>query len=189
MLSRPMIAGAAALLLVLGVPGPVPAQTDTETGTETEAQTGTETEAETEDQVEVPTPSGQEAETRVVGGATLYQRLGGYDVIAEVVDDFFRRMGEDERLQRPLEGLSDADMRRVRQHTVDFICEKTGGPCFYTGRDMAAAHEGTGITAADWDRASELMAATLDARGIQNELRDEFGGFIAGLRKDIVEEE
>ena len=177
MLSRPMIAGAAALLLVLGAPGPVPAQTGTETGSETESQ------------VEVPTPPGQEAETEVVGGATLYQRLGGYDVIAEIVDDFLKRMGEDERLQRFLDGLSDADLRRFRQNTVDFICEKTGGPCFYTGQDMAQAHEGTGITAADWERASELMTATLDGRGIQGELRDEFGGFIAGLRDDIVEEE
>lgn len=140
-------------------------------------------------QTEIPTPSGEAAETAVVGGATLYQRLGGYDSIAEAVDDVLRRMGEDERLKRFLEPLNDAEMRRLRQNTVDFVCEKTGGPCFYTGEDLAKAHEGTGITVQDWDRASEIMVATLNARGVQGELRDEIGGFIAGLREDIVSEE
>jgi len=170
---RATIAGAAAVLLLAGVPGPVQAQTDTQTETE----------------VEVPTPPGEDAETEVVGGATLYQRLGGYEAIAEGVDDFLKRMGEDERLRRFLEPLSDSDLRRVRQNTVDFLCEKTGGPCFYTGRDMAEAHEGEGISAADWEQATELMVTTLDARGVQGGLRDEIGGFIAGLREDIVEEE
>ena len=171
--SRLRVACAAALLLLAGGTGPALSQTNSETG----------------DQVEVPTPPGEQAETALVGGATLYQRLGGYDAIAETIDDVLRRMGEDERLQRFFEGVSDADLRRIRQNTVDFFCEKTGGPCFYTGRAMAEAHEGAGITAADWDRASELMAASLDARGVQGELRDELGGFIAGLRDEVVEEE
>ena len=166
---RVVIAGVAALLLLAGLPGPV------------QAQTGT--------QVVVPTPPGADAETGLVGGATLYQRLGGYEAIAGGVDDFLERMGEDERLRRFLEPLGDTELRRLRQNTVDFLCEKTGGPCFYTGRDMAEAHQGAGISAADWERASELMATTLDARGVQGELRDELGGFIAGLKGDIVEKE
>jgi hemoglobin len=171
--ARSMIACAAALLLIAGVPAAAAAQ----------AAPGS------QDQVEIPTPPGQEAETEVVAGATLYQRLGGYDAIAETVDDVLQRMGEDERLQGFFAGMSDDSLRRIRQHAVDFVCERTGGPCFYTGRDMAEAHEGTGITAADWDHAAELMAETLDARGVLGELRAEIGGFIAGLRDDVVDEE
>jgi hemoglobin len=170
---HPSIIACAAVLLAVGAPAPAMAQG----------------EAETEVQIEVPSPPGEEAATEVVGGATLYRRLGGYDAIAQTVDDFFERLGEDERLQRFFAGQSVSSMRRIRQHTVEFLCEKTGGPCFYTGRDMDAVHEGTGITAADWERATELMAASLDAGGFQGELRDEIGGFIAGLRDDIVDEE
>ena len=172
-MKHPSIIACAAVLLAAGASAPAIAQS----------------EAETEVQIEVPTPPGEDATTKVVGGATLYRRLGGYDVIAQTVDDFFERMGEDERLKRFLASESDSSMRRIRQHTVDFLCQKTGGPCFYTGRDMDAVHEGTGISAADWERATELMAASLDARGFQGELRDEIGGFIAGLRDDIVDEE
>lgn len=169
--TRLSIVGAALLLLVAGGPAPAPVL----------AQSG--------DETEIPAPAGEEAATDVVGGATLYQRLGGYDVIAGSVDDFLRRMGEHERLRRFLEGASEEDLRRVRQNTVDFLCQETGGPCFYTGKDMDEAHEGKGVSAEDWDEASELMAVTLDAQGITGELREEFGGFIAGLRDAVVDEE
>jgi hemoglobin len=163
---------AVAVLTIAGAPAALHAQTD----------------AEPAGQVEVPTPPGEEAETGVVGGATLYQRLGGYDAIAEGVDDFLERAGKDERLQVFLGRLDEEGLRRFRQKMVDFVCENTGGPCFYTGRDLAETQEDTGITAADWERATEVMVTTLDARGVQGELRDEIGGFIAGLREDIVEE-
>ena len=171
---RPILAGAAALLLAGSAPLPVMAQADTET--------------EVEAPVEAPAPPGRDAQTDVVGGATLYQRMGGYDSIAEIVDEFFERMAEDERLQAYFAGLSEGSVRAIRQDTVNFVCEKTGGPCFYTGRDLAEAHEGTGISPADWERATELMAATLDARGVQGELREEIGAFLVGLREDIVDE-
>jgi hemoglobin len=138
-------------------------------------------------EVEVPTPPGQETGTKVVGGSTLYQRLGGYDAIAEGVDDVLKRIAEDELLRRFLAGASDKQLRRLRQKAVDYVCEKTGGPCFYIGRDAAEAHADAGVTEADWERASELMAAVLDARGVQGELREEIGGFLADLREDIVE--
>lgn len=152
------------------------------------ASAQTETPPEAPDAAEIPAPSEEAEATDTVAGATLYQRIGGYDTIAEVVDEFFQRMSEDEQLQRFFVGLSESSMRQFRQLTVDFICEETGGPCFYTGRSMSDVHEGTGITAADWERAAELLGNTLDARGIRGELRDEVGSFIAGLRDDIVQE-
>lgn len=171
---RPILA-AAGLLLVAVAPFPAMAQSDSET--------------EVDVQVEVPTPPEEDAQTDVVGGATLYQRIGGYDTIAEIVDDVLARMAEDDVLQSHFAGLGEDTMRQLRQDTVDFVCEKTGGPCFYTGRDMADAHESTGIGPADWERASVLMAAALDNGGVQGELRDEIGTFLAGLRESIVDEE
>jgi hemoglobin len=167
---RPILAGAAALLIA-GAPALA------------------QSEAEVEVQVEVPAPPGEDARTDVVGGATLYQRIGGYDSIAGIVDDVLARMAADDRLQGHFADLDEDTMRQLRQDTVDFVCEKTGGPCFYTGPDLAEAHEDTEVGAADWERATELMAETLDARGVMGELRDEIGAFLAGLREDIVGEE
>jgi hemoglobin len=135
---------------------------------------------------EAQTQTQTQTQTQAAPKGSLYQRIGGYDTIAAMVDDVFARMGADQQVQRFFVGLSDSTMRRTRQLSVDFICEKSGGPCFYTGRSMVEAHKGMGITAADWDRVGVLMGETLDKLGVQGELREEIGGFISSLRGDIV---
>ena len=82
---------------------------------------------------------------------SLYKRLGGYDAIAAVTDDFIARLIGDPMFARFFAGFSDDSKKRLRQNLVDFLCEKTGGPCFYLGRDMKTAHAGLAITKAEWD--------------------------------------
>src|SRR5262245_59711200 len=77
---------------------------------------------------------------------SLYQRLGGYDAIAAVTDDFLDRLEHIDKLGRFFQGVSADSTMRIRQHIVDLVCAKTGGPCFYTGRDMKTSHAGLGIT-------------------------------------------
>src|SRR5215470_15011931 len=80
------------------------------------------------------------------GNASLYKRLGGYDAIAAVSDDFIERLAKDKQLNHFLNGLSESSLKRLRQHVVDFLCQATGGPCIYTGRDMKTVHTGLHIT-------------------------------------------
>ena len=82
---------------------------------------------------------------------TLYQRLGGYDAIAAVTDEFIGRLATDEQEKRFFIGFSTDSKTRIRQLIVDLICKSTGGPCVYSGRDMKTAHAGAGITKSDWD--------------------------------------
>jgi len=84
---------------------------------------------------------------------SLYHRLGGYDALAAVTDDFIGRLGTDPQLKRFFTGLSVDSQKKLRQHVVDFLCSATGGPCLYTGRDMKTAHTGLGITEDDWSAA------------------------------------
>ena len=75
-------------------------------------------------------------------GETLYKRLGGYDAIAAVSDDFIGRLAADKQLNRFLVGLSADSQKKLRQHVVDQLCEATGGPCKYSGKSMPEAHKG-----------------------------------------------
>src|SRR5262249_32400601 len=84
-------------------------------------------------------------------GPSLYARLGGYDAIAAVVDDFIGRLATDPQLQKFFVGHSQDSVHRIRQLVVDQLCAATGGPCVYIGRDMKTAHKGLGITEADWN--------------------------------------
>ena len=118
---------------------------------------------------------------------TLYQRLGGYDAIAAVTDDFLARVGADPQLKKFFVGLSVGSKNRVRQQAVDLICQQTGGPCIYLGRDMKAAHQGMGITKAEWDQTVKLFVETLNKFKVPEREQKEIAGIIVPLEKDIVE--
>ena len=118
---------------------------------------------------------------------TLYNRLGGYDVIAGMVDDFFGRLMEDKLNSRFLVTLADDRKMRARQLTIDFICAAAGGPSLYIGRDMLAVHKGMGITNADWDASVDRFVETLDAFGIAEAEKSEALAFYQGQKADIVE--
>ena len=118
---------------------------------------------------------------------SLYSRLGGYDAIAAVVDDFIQAVVNDTRLGKYFENLGDDSCQRAQQLTVDFVCEATGGPVHYLGRDMLTAHKGMGIDDADWDKAVELLTGTLNKFDCPAQERDELLGCVASLKNDIVE--
>jgi len=118
---------------------------------------------------------------------SLYQRLGGYDAIAAVTDDFVPRLATDESLSRFFAGHGKDTLARIRQLVVDQICWATGGPCLYIGRSMKQAHEGLGITTAQWDRAVSHLVATLDKFRVPAREKDELLGIVGKLKADIVE--
>jgi hemoglobin len=117
---------------------------------------------------------------------TLYQRLGGYDALAAVVEDFLGRLGNDAQLKRFFIGLSTDSKRKVRNHTVDFLCIATGGPCLYTGRDMETVHTGLNITDSDWDVSVKHLVATLDKFKVPAQEKQEVLTAIGGLKSKIA---
>ena len=119
--------------------------------------------------------------------STLYKRVGGYDAIAAVVDDFLGRLAADPKLGRFFVGVNAAHQKQIRQLAVDMVCEATGGPCFYTGRDMKTTHTGLGITKADWDASVQHFLATLDKFKVPQKERDELVAIVGSLEKDVVE--
>lgn len=125
-----------------------------------------------------------------VGGAqekSLYERVGGYDALAAVVDDFIARLLADQRFEKFFSGQSTDSKQRIRQHIVDQFCEATGGPCVYTGREMKTSHTGLGITSAEWDAAAKHLTASLDKFKVPEKEKGELLNFVNGLKKDIVE--
>ena len=119
---------------------------------------------------------------------SLYKRLGGYDAIAAVTDDFIGRLAADKSLQRFFVGHSKESLGRIRQLVVDQLCAATGGPCIYTGRDMKSSHQGMGISEADWNASVGHLVATLEKFKVPERERKEVLGAISGLKNDIVEQ-
>lgn len=117
----------------------------------------------------------------------LYKRLGGYDAIAAVVDDFLVRLIGDPEITRFFGGASTESKKRIRQLVVDQLCAATGGPCIYIGRDMKSSHAGLGITGRDWELAVNHLVATLEKFRVPAKEKNEVLAAISGLKPDIVE--
>ena len=97
--------------------------------------------------------------------ATLYKRLGGYDALAAVTDDFLARMASDPQLSHFLTGHNTDSLKRIREHIVDFLCQATGGPCAYHGQNITA---------------------TLDKFKVPTQEKSEVLGAVSNLKNDIV---
>lgn len=121
---------------------------------------------------------------RTIGDQPLYERLGGKDAITAVVDDFVARVAGDARING---FFAHANIPRLKQMLVDQICQASGGPCTYTGRDMKSAHVGMGISTADFDALLGDLAASLDKFKVREREKSELLGALAPLKKEIVE--
>ncbi len=120
-------------------------------------------------------------------GKTLYQRMGGYDVLAGIVDDFLVQLRGDPAFNRFGGGRSEASLKRTRQIIVDQFCAMTGGPCVYIGRDMKSAHQGLKITRAEWDASIKMLEISLDRFKVGGKDKQEFVAMIQQVRDEIVE--
>jgi len=119
-------------------------------------------------------------------GPSLYHRLGGYDAIAAVTDDFLGRATNDPVIVPFFKGLTTADLQRIRQHLVDQLCNATGGPCFYPGKDMKTAHAEFEITPSVWNAFTGHLNETIARFRIGDHERNELVAIIESVRPDIV---
>lgn len=127
------------------------------------------------------------AEQSAVQEQSLYHRLGGYNAIAAVTDDFIGRLAGDPQFARFFAGLSSDSKLRLRQLAVDQLCAATGGPCIYIGRSMKQSHAGLGITKGEWNQSAALLAASLDKFPVGAREKNEVLAAVTKLEPDIVE--
>jgi hemoglobin len=120
---------------------------------------------------------------------TLYDRLGGKPAITAVVDEFVARVAADKRINSFFAGVAGDPNRLAafKGKLVDQICEASGGPCKYTGKDMKSAHEGMGITEADFNALVEDLVGALDRFKVAPDDKQTLLGVLGPMKKDVVE--
>lgn len=114
---------------------------------------------------------------------SLYERLGGTPAITAVVDDFVANVAADSRINGRFAGTN---IPRLKTLLVDQVCEATGGPCKYQGRDMKSAHAGMGITNAEFNALVEDLVKSLDTFRVPPEEKGELLNALDSLRPQIV---
>jgi hemoglobin len=117
---------------------------------------------------------------------SLFERLGGKEAIVAVIDAFVARCAADDRINGK---FARTDIPRLKANLVDQVCQATGGPCTYSGRDMRTTHDQMGVTGGEFDALVQDLIATLDQFGVGEDEKGELLNALAPMRADIVEVE
>ncbi|MCP9439952.1 MAG: group 1 truncated hemoglobin [Nitrospira sp.] len=115
---------------------------------------------------------------------SLYERLGGVGAIQAVVTKFISNVGGDARINGY---FKNADLKQLNKHLVNQVCQATGGPCTYEGRDMKTAHKGMKVTTAAFNALVEDLVAALDTFNVPEKEKGELLAILGPMKADIVE--
>ena len=117
---------------------------------------------------------------------TLYKRLGGREGIALMVGDFVTNMAGDSRVNARFKGMRGENVEKLKSNLADQICDATGGPCSYLGRDMKTTHKGMNISEAEWNATVENLVKALDKNKVGPKEKSELLGMLGPMKADIV---
>jgi hemoglobin len=117
---------------------------------------------------------------------TLYDRLGGKDGVAAIVESFAANLLADPRVSKPFKKSKDK-LAHFKQTMADEICVLAAGPCTYAGKPMKEAHKGMGITDAQFDAFVEDLKLALDEKGVGDQEKNDLLTAVGPARADVVE--
>ena len=116
---------------------------------------------------------------------SIYDRIGGEEALTAVVDDFYVRVLDDERLAPFFSGTR---MSWLKGRQVEFFAAALGGAQPYRGRSMRDVHRGRGIEREHFDLVAGYLSDSLVAAGVDGDTVAEIIAAVAPLADDIVSE-
>lgn len=142
---------------------------------------------------------------QVEGKLGLYDRLGGEQGIAKIVDDFIPRAMQDPRVNWQRKGIkrggfslkrndsvswnaTSTNVAQLKKHFVQFFSLASGGPSLYQGKEMKSAHASMRISNAQFDAAVGDLKASLDKLQVPNKEQKELLAIVESTRPQIVVE-
>jgi len=94
---------------------------------------------------------------------SLYQQLGEREGIANVVEDLLYLIVDDDRINQQFKGM---DVDQFHHNLTDQLCELSGGPCTYTGREMRELHSDMAITNTQFNALAENLILAMEQNDI-----------------------
>lgn len=114
---------------------------------------------------------------------SLYERLGGEDMISALIPAFYVRVLADPELG-PF--FKDTELEKLHAMQREFFVMATGGPLQYSGRPLAHTHHGRGITRHHFGSFTKHLVETLLDMGVTQEETDEVIERINAMTNEII---
>ena len=115
---------------------------------------------------------------------SLFDDLGGYEQIKKIAARTIDLSAESPEIGGFFE---NSDLDRVKAKLAEQFCEITGGPCKYTGADMARLHKPLGISEKDFYALAEDARTAMSELGIPHRTQLRLIALLAPMHRDIVE--
>ena len=119
---------------------------------------------------------------------TLFERLGGSEGIAKIVDDVVEsHMINPKVSARFLPYKEDPErLTAIKNHTIDFFSAGSGGPATYKGREMTETHKGMNISAAEYMHVTDDIMGVLENHKIDDESKKDVLAVLWSLKETII---
>jgi len=114
---------------------------------------------------------------------SLYRAFGGRDGIDRIVGDAIALWLVNPRVKDDFDNIN---LERLRVRIVDQLCELTGGPCKYVGRDMRASHKGLHLNTVKFNAVAEDLQRAMDKANVPFATQNRLIALLAPMRRDIV---
>lgn len=114
---------------------------------------------------------------------TLYDELGGMEVIENVVSDAVDIWAADQRIGH---FFANTDLDLLKSRIANQVCQLAQGPCEYGGRSMEAAHSGMGVREADFIALVEGLQRAIKQNGLSYNLENKILALLAPMKRAIV---
>ena len=131
----------------------------------------------------------EDAKEENVPEKSLYERLGGINAIAMVVDELIEALYVNEILNAnpAIDKARDAiPMPALKFKLTAMICQATGGPQTYTGRSMKDSHAHLNITEVEWAAMAADFKIVLDKFEVPEKEQAELFAIVGTTKADIV---
>lgn len=116
-------------------------------------------------------------------GKPLYDRLGGKEALSAVVAELWSVVAADARINGH---FAKTKPEVFAGQLIDFLCQASGGPCQYKGKDMQTAHTGMRLSEADFNALAEDTVIVLDKFKVPSQEKGEVMGLLGSLKGAVV---
>ena len=115
---------------------------------------------------------------------SLYQRLGGADGIARLVDDVIAAHLINPVVRTRFENIKDLD--HAKEMARQFFCAGSGGPETYTGKDMLTAHKGMNISEQEYLAVMDDIIGAMEKNDHSQDAKKDVIAILYSLKGEII---
>ena len=115
---------------------------------------------------------------------SLYQRLGGADGIARLVDDVIAAHLNNPVVKTRFENIKD--LEHAKRMARQFFSAGSGGPENYTGKDMLTAHKGMNISEQEYLAVMDDIIGAMENNGLSEDTKKDVIAILYSLKDQII---